>query len=234
MCVPRLYSWKLFPRTSLEGITASTSFLSSPSFWIPRKMKFFPSEINPDTGMTNLGQNITLQLFSICLLAQVGVCQPWGRKGQRDVMVPYSLWAGGASGVVRTGAVGRGVHREPGTLALAPQALVSVGFALDSCRTIAIVGSVSPSQYTWGLPPPCDDGQAALCRSWWVQTHSFERWELLFPLLVPAQILVSFSFNSSKHFCSLLYIAFSRMAVFSSRPSVSTSEVWQHKSTERW
>lgn len=81
-------------------------------------------------------------------------------------MVHYSLLAGGASGVIRTGTVGCGMHREPGTLDLAPQALVCVGFALDSCSTVAIVGRVSPSQYTRGLPPPCDGGQAALCRSW--------------------------------------------------------------------
>ena len=60
-------------------------------------------------------------------------------------MVPYSLLAGGALGFVRTGAGGCGMHQEPGTLGFAPQALVHVGFALDTFSTIAIVGSFSPS-----------------------------------------------------------------------------------------
>ena len=79
-------------------------------------------------------------------------------------MVPYSLLAGGALGFVRTGAGGCGMHQEPGTLGFAPWALVRVGFALDTFSTIAIVGSFSPSLNIRGLPPSCDDEQAALCR----------------------------------------------------------------------
>lgn len=45
-------------------------------------------------------------------------------------MVPYSLLAAGALGVVRTEAGGCGMQ-EPGTLGFAPQAWVYVAFPLD-------------------------------------------------------------------------------------------------------
>lgn len=49
------------------------SFPFKPLILDTEEDEIFPSKINPNTVMTHLGQNITLQLFSICLLAQVGV-----------------------------------------------------------------------------------------------------------------------------------------------------------------
>lgn len=148
----------------------------------------------------------------------------------------YFLMAGGVLGVVKTGAGGCGMHQELGTLCFAPEALVQVWFALDCSIQLELQGASAPfliSMRATHLPVMmgrllCGDHTAV-----WVTTYSFERWEL-FPPLVPAQILFSFSLSSSKHFWSLLLVVFSRKAIFSFRPGVSTSEVWQHESMERW
>lgn len=148
----------------------------------------------------------------------------------------YFLLAGGVLRFVRTGAGGCGKHQELGTLCFAPQALVQVGSALDCSIQLELQGALAPfltSMRATHRPVTVGRLLCADHTAVWVTTYSFERWEL-FPALVPAQILFSFSLSSSEHFCSLLLVVFSRKAIFSFRAGVSTSEVWQHESTERW
>jgi len=58
--------------------------------------------------------------------------------------MPNLLLAGGALGVVSAGAGGCGMRKDPGTLDFTPQAVVQVGFALNSFSTIAIVEGFIP------------------------------------------------------------------------------------------
>lgn len=65
-------------------------------------------------------------------------------------MVPYFLSAG--LGLVRTGVGGWGMQQEPRVLGFSPQALLHVGFALDSVQF----------KFPGGLLPPHGNRQAAL------------------------------------------------------------------------
>lgn len=82
------------------------AFSPEHSFWILRKTKLFPSETNPNIAMRNLGQNITLKLFSVSSNS-AGNLLVLGRELKErcpGALVPVSWWC--------LGGCQNGMHKE--------------------------------------------------------------------------------------------------------------------------